>query len=140
MRKSNQWAEMVERSDSVEEYRTSIKKIISEIEQMNTAVDQEELYQFLINELGIRENLFSRADTNHNLELSKERTIIKLRKIQMKSKETSAATEIHRILMNFPAYCRFLFQDKIHGKCNDLLKEHLPEIMVKNEYDIQHLL
>lgn len=54
--------------------------------------------------------------------------------------EEEAVKIVVMIMEHFHDYCKCLYKEKIHKKCNDSLKKNLPCLKIENEYDVQRLM
>ena len=91
----------------------------------------------------VQKNRFSRQATLENFEKSREKLLhfLKSREAERSIFSQDEAVKIvARILEQFHNYCCCLYKKELHQKCSDPLKEHLPQLSIKNEYDLQRFM
>ena len=132
-------AQEIQNAETLEEYR----KIVSKYGKMLSDQGQGEIGSHIKELADIKENKFSKRSARESLEHSKNKVLDFLAELSYTDvgiQEEQAVRIIKEILGNFPVYCRNLYQEPVHGRCSNCLKEHLPQIKIENEYDLQRLL
>lgn len=136
--------ELIDRIDlaqEIETYQSIIKDGIIKLNNhgySDIAAQISQLSQF-------QKNRFSETETKENFNNNKVKVKEYLQLSVMdnqycKISEGEAVIIVESILKNFKQSLDKMFHKNIHGKCNDTLKNHLPNIGIQNEYDVQHLM
>lgn len=135
--------ELIDEIDSakVEDYQRIIGKCSIKLNDQGyneIAIKIRELALFQINK-------FSETETRENFNSNKE-TVKRYLQEQLTNTEFNKISEkeavliVRNILENFKKSFEKMFGKKVHGHCNDTLKNDLPKIIIQNEYDVQHLI
>ncbi len=122
---------MVEHAESLDEFQKAVSEGVSQLEEkgmMEEALTIKELSK-------VQVNRFSRLST-YDVFISSKKQVSDYLNHQGKRE----ADLIKVILENFHVYCKKMYRTKPHTKCSEKLKEHLCEVQIENEYDLQHLL
>lgn len=135
----NKIYEEISQADSLEAFQIAVLKCVEKMNEeglVEAAVKLKQLSK-------VQENLFSKMATKENLRTSKEKVLDFLYfqaygKEKLTEKEALKIVEL--LLENFHLYCKFLYKADIHGKCSNKLKEHLRQLEIENEYDLQRFM
>lgn len=124
---------------SLEQYQVTITECLDELEnkKMKHVADR------VRNLSAVQVNRFSKTATQENFEFSWKEVLEFLEKEKFEDQyiaEEEAVKIVVMIMEHFHDYCKCLYKEKIHKKCNDSLKKNLPCLKIENEYDVQRLM
>lgn len=129
----------VSAAGSLEQYQTVIAECIEELESERL----KHVADSVRNLSAVSVNRFSRTATQENFESSKKEVLAFLKKEKYADQSISEEVAVKIVVMimeHFHDYCKCLYKEKIHKKCNDFLKKNLPCLKIENEYDVQRLM
>lgn len=111
--------------DSLEQYQAIIEKGIEKLEAEGMK-DRADTVRRLS---AVQINRFSKQATQENFKFSRKEVLTFLKKefrADQSISQGEAVKIVTRIMEHFHDYCRCLYKDKVHKKCNDSLKKNLP--------------
>lgn len=129
----------VSAAGSLKQYQAAIAECIEELESKKLK-DVADRVRSLS---AVQVNRFSKAATEENLECSRKEVLAFLKNEKCAGQwisEEEAVKIVVMIMEHFHDYCKCLYKEKIHKKCNDSLKKNLPCLKIENEYDVQRLM
>lgn len=129
----------VSAAGSLQQYQVTIAECIEELENERLM----HVADSVRNLSAVSVNRFSRPATQENFEFSKKEVLAYLKKEKCAGQgisEKEAVKLVVMIMEHFHDYCKCLYKEKIHKKCNDSLKKNLPCLKIENEYDVQRLM
>lgn len=125
---------------SVQTYTEKIETVLNELQEKGYSREAVNMERYAV----ISENRFSKRATEENLQRTIGEVVRCLKNIPFSENneltQKQAVTLTKRMLEQFPAYCRNLYQKSPHGKCSDSFKTQFRHLKIENEYDLQHMI
>lgn len=129
----------ISKVNTVEEFKSKTSEYFNKLNASGLSEIAKEIRSLS----GFNENKLSKVSTLENMKQSQVRV---LNYIENQIFFGSQVTEnigtliVKKIMNNFHLYCKSLYMDPIHGNCSDSIKNNLPKVEIKNEYDVQQLM